>query len=302
MSEQADPKATDLVMGAAMPPPINAVALGGVEGLRQRFALASLDQKRELLPLALNYHEVGIDFLIDAVSDAELIVRAEACELLAKVNSGKAESAIDRGIPLVPGDRVYGVYQSSVSYGDDWYYINCLVDEEEEEEDLWDDKPDFYRVGQTKEGKEFVYVSDVPQYDQSMSEYAYYHPSLIHYCIEQIAAEEAARAVYCNHFSNLYCEIHEIGETWAAPDINLRTWVETNKITVDAIFSEDQGGWGDHERQYRCSLLMSLHRQKQFNLLRELWDQLEYSPLGFVHECVIDRPCYLRLSNHHVRT
>ncbi|MBE9010963.1 hypothetical protein IQ250_12165 [Pseudanabaenaceae cyanobacterium LEGE 13415] len=295
MPEQTDPQSTDLVMGGTAPSPIDAVVLGGISGLKARFEHAEIEQKRSILSEAIQYGEEGIALLWRGLEDDSLKVRSHSYFLLKSV--GVQARELEMGIPLKVGDHIYGVYQSSVTYGDDWYYINSSIDDEEEDDEDWDDKPDFYHVGQTKEGKEFVYISEVPGRDPSMSEYDYYHPSLVRHYIEQVVAEEVAQAVYCNHFSDLYCEIHEIDETWSAPDIDLRAWVETNNITIDAVFTEDRGGWGDQEWQYRCRVLMSLQKQKQFNRLRELWEQLEYSPLGFVHEHLIDRTCYLRLSN-----
>lgn len=154
MSEQADPKTTDLVLGGAVPSPTSAVLLGGIEGLRQRFAIASPNQKRELLPQALNYHEVGLDFLIDAVSDAELTVRTTACEILATVNSRKAKRAIARGIPLNSGDQVYVVYLSAMDYDDDCFTV-------------LDSRQAYERYDFLYEGEHFHYIARYPFKEQA---------------------------------------------------------------------------------------------------------------------------------------
>ncbi|UBF26332.1 hypothetical protein K9N68_33350 [Kovacikia minuta CCNUW1] len=101
--------------------PSSGAILGGMQGLRQRLDVASPDQKVELLPQCPNYREAGIDLLVEAVNDTELIVRAKACQLLQGINSPKAQQAIVNGLLLNPGDRVFNVCESVIGYND-WCY------------------------------------------------------------------------------------------------------------------------------------------------------------------------------------
>jgi hypothetical protein len=121
MNGAYQPKPIDLVLGSDLPPPTSGVIWGGIQGLRQRLEVASPDQKVDLLPQSLHYGEAGIDILIAAVNDTALNVRATACQLLRTIQSPKAQHAIAQGLRLDPGDRVFNVYESVISYND-WCY------------------------------------------------------------------------------------------------------------------------------------------------------------------------------------
>lgn len=121
VNDSSQPEPTDLVLGRHLPLPSSGAILGGITGLRQRLADASPDQKVDLLPQCLNYGDAGIDMLVEAVSDAALTVRAKACQLLQKINSPKAQQAIANGLRINPGDRIFTVYESVISYND-WCY------------------------------------------------------------------------------------------------------------------------------------------------------------------------------------
>lgn len=121
------PNNTDAVLsGQSLP---NSLVLGGIEGLRQRFKLASQDQKMALLTDTLNYDATGVNLLIDLLDDAELRVRVMAYELLALIGSEKAKSAIANGIRLNPGDRIYHVYESAIEYNDNWLELITEFDD-----------------------------------------------------------------------------------------------------------------------------------------------------------------------------
>ena len=91
--------------------------------LLKAIANCNTEQKRSLLPQALEYGELGIDFLIECLSDRELEVRAKAYELLQGVGSEKARSAIAPGLLLNPGDKIYSVYQAGMGFDDVMYYL-----------------------------------------------------------------------------------------------------------------------------------------------------------------------------------
>ena len=58
------------------------------------------------------------------MDDEEIEVRAKAFQILNNIDLEKANKSVIDGIPLNIGDKVYCVYQSSLSYGDDWYYLD----------------------------------------------------------------------------------------------------------------------------------------------------------------------------------
>ncbi|MBE9115434.1 hypothetical protein IQ249_05920 [Lusitaniella coriacea LEGE 07157] len=115
------PKAHDAVLGGQSPPPVDGVTLGGIEGLRQRFAVGNCEQKIKMLPTALNYGEAGIDFLIEVLNDPTLRVRATAYNVLQDADIEQAKSEILQGFLLHQGDRIYSVYESYLFYND-WCY------------------------------------------------------------------------------------------------------------------------------------------------------------------------------------
>ena len=68
-NELKQPKEYDVVMGGNNSPPVNALVLGGIEGIKHRFAKANSDnEKIALLREALKYGEAGEDFLSDVFS------------------------------------------------------------------------------------------------------------------------------------------------------------------------------------------------------------------------------------------
>ncbi|BAU15489.1 pentapeptide repeat protein [Leptolyngbya sp. NIES-3755] len=295
MSEQTDPKPTDLVRGGAVPPPIDAVVLGGIDGLKARFGQAEIEQKRSILSAALQYGEEGLGLLWRGLEDDSLKVRSHSYFLLK--STGVKAPELEMGIPLRVGDRIYAAYQSAVAYGDDWYYIyNFLYYEEDAE--WFRENSSFYHSCITSGGGQFEYVSDAPEDNlEDVSD----EPHLIGFFIEQARAEQAAETAYRDKFKHLDCQIYDIDHS-RQHEFDLKNWVDINQITVDVNFPDEREGWGNSNWQYNCCVLMSLQKQQQFDLLQELWEQLGYSPLGFVHEYVIDRNCYLRLSNYETAT
>lgn len=119
----------DAVLGGQAPPPTGGVVLGGLDGLRRRFALPIHEQREAALSDALKYGDAGVDLLVEALNDEALLVRATAYKFLQGLSSAKAQQAIANGILLHKGDRIYNVYKSAIYYGDDWYYITDSIDE-----------------------------------------------------------------------------------------------------------------------------------------------------------------------------
>ncbi|KAF3887730.1 hypothetical protein [Tolypothrix bouteillei] len=128
------PQEFDAVLGGQAPPPTSSVILGGIEGLRRRFATLTGEQKTSTLADALQYGEAGIDLLVEALNDEAFTVRATAYKLLHELTSIKAKQAVNNGILLKKGDKVYCVYSSAISYGDDWFYIGDYITDSNQEE------------------------------------------------------------------------------------------------------------------------------------------------------------------------
>ncbi|MBW4473105.1 MAG: hypothetical protein KME45_22410 [Stenomitos rutilans HA7619-LM2] len=312
MTQPSTPNAQDLVLGGQFPPPFSGAVLGGLAGLEHRFNQADITQKLAALAEAATYGESALPLIQRGLQDDNLQVRMAAYLPLKSLKPNDLE--LKRGLPLRVGDRIYAVYESSVSFGDDLYYIRAQIDEEEDE-DYLEEYP-LYHSSQDSDGHAFEYISDAPEDNQRDPCDEGYDPSLIAYYVDPSAAAVKAQIVYEEKFGNLGCEIYELDSYIEADEddleeddedfdaggisqsntpagFNLKAWVAANQVVVDAKIPKN---WGDEDWAYEFQVLMSLQNQKQFSLLRELWQQKRYRPLAFVHEYVIDRPYYLRLT------
>jgi hypothetical protein len=295
MSQPSAPNAQDLVLGGQLPPPVSGAVLGGLAGLEHRFNQANITQKLAALAEAATYGKTALPLLQQGLQDENLQVRMAAYLPLKSLKPNDLE--LERGLPLRVGDRLYAVYESAVSYGDDWYYIHAEIDDDDED---YDDEERFslYHSGQDSNGQTFEYISNAPGDNQLDPYDEGYEPTWIAYYIDSASAAAKAQIVYEEKFGKLGCEIYEVNvyepdEDDTPEAFNLKTWVAANKVIVDAKLP---GDWRDEDWEYHFQVLMSLQDRKQFSLLRELWQQKRYRPLAFVHEYVIDRPCYLRLT------
>ncbi|UBF26331.1 hypothetical protein K9N68_33345 [Kovacikia minuta CCNUW1] len=293
MNSEQQPHRQDLVLGGEQPPPTAGAVLGGIAGLNQRFEQGDVTQKLATLVQAAKHND-GLNLLYRALEHEDLLIRAEAYVQLKAIASASfvpasfvSSPTLNRGIPLRVSDRIYAVYRSSVYYGDYLYYINAEIDE-------WYHKDyPFYHTRNTA-GDKFIYVSETTQT-------RYEAPSLIAYLFDRKAADARAKTVYLEGFGQFNCNICEIcpDDESEESDLNdepeefdLNAWVATNEIFVEDVLKD----WEDSDWTYQARVLISLHNQKRFDLLCEIWQPLRYHPLAFVHEYVIDRPCYLRLA------
>src|ERR671933_685859 len=78
----SQPRAYDAVLGNQASPPVDGAVLGGLPGVKRRFASGSVQQKVAVLCEALNYGQAGLDLLIEALIDDAEPVRRTALLLL----------------------------------------------------------------------------------------------------------------------------------------------------------------------------------------------------------------------------
>jgi hypothetical protein len=295
MNQPNQPNQSDLVLGQQNPPPINSAVLGGTQGLRQRFESDDLAQKLATLVEASQRGETGIELLNKGLQDKDLRVRMEAYLQLKAI--APSTPYLDRGMPLSVGDRIYAVYESPLCYDDNAYYIESQLSQEFQQDSF------LYGCLKDSKGKSFEYVSDVS--------YTYYEaPKLVTYFFDHATAQERAETVHQSKLRSEAwglsrierCDYYE-GSNYTSPGITpysthvskintlLKPWVQDRAIVIEDILQD----WEDNEITYEARVLISLERQKQVDLLQEMWTLLEYKKFAFVHEYVIDRPCYLRL-------
>ncbi|MGD1919732.1 MAG: hypothetical protein ACFCAD_13065 [Pleurocapsa sp.] len=101
-----------------------------MKDLLNAIANSSVMQQISLLPQALEYGELGIDFLIECLDDDELEIRAAAYNLLQDVDLEKAKNAIAPGLLFNPGDKIYYLYESTMWFTDSHYVFYQFTNED----------------------------------------------------------------------------------------------------------------------------------------------------------------------------
>jgi hypothetical protein len=293
----------DAVLGGDRPAPLTGLVLGGLSGLQQQFGTQDIGVQIAALVNAVDFGDEAISLLLQGLNSEVLQIRGIAYDLLKQIGSPAAIAAAGEGVPLKVGDRVYAVYRSSLSYGDDWYSINGSINE------WYLEYHPIYRLSKDSAGQDFVYITDEQikrEYNFNEDDYDYdefeYCPQILQFFLVQSAAKAFAEKEHKQEFFNMsaefimierdvdYEEDEEDGSRrYIVGRINLEDWCRHNRIEFSRRENEDL--WYAESR-----LLKQLKDQKQADLLYDLWSQIGYEPLVFVHEYTIDRPCYLRLS------
>jgi COMPASS component SWD3 len=78
------PREFDAVLGGEVPPPLDGVVLGGLEGVKRRLASRDIQQQIISLKDALNYGEKGLDVVINALQSESSHIQSTAYTLLKK--------------------------------------------------------------------------------------------------------------------------------------------------------------------------------------------------------------------------
>lgn len=76
------PRKYDAVLGGELPPPVNGVVLGGLEGVRNRLQSSVLEAQVAALSEALNYGDAGLEIVIQALENKSVKVRLAAYQIL----------------------------------------------------------------------------------------------------------------------------------------------------------------------------------------------------------------------------
>lgn len=263
------PEATDGVLGGQVPPPINSVILGGIEGLQQQMTIAPPEQRSQLLATALNYSEVGIDLLISILNDdLVLSVRATAYQLLRSVDSAKVEAAIANGILLNPGDRIYGVYRSAIWFDDEFFRLYS-----ESQQLNFIHEIDWEELGYTDyEG--FCKSEDE---DYGGGGIAGFIPKRVAHYLSKAEAEIAAEQLH----QKLVNECEYIGSFEERSDFVFNEWCKVNQIQYI-------GGY-----EYWEELTDELKAEGNYELLGKLWRD-GVGDFAFVQEETVNESQYLK--------
>ncbi|MUG98200.1 hypothetical protein F7734_40185 [Scytonema sp. UIC 10036] len=255
MTESSDrPTEFDAVLGGQTSLPRDGIVLGGIEGLQKRFAAVTGEQRVAYLANALQFEDAGVDFLIEAMNDEELIVRATAYKLLHSSNSIKAQQAINNGILLNKGDKVYCVYESTLSYNDESYYIEYLLD-------FFDPETEEYREVHGEKNPLFI--------------------------SRHLFQENAELEVITVHQTKLLTiNIFTFTSGNYYNDFVFLDWCKANKISLKTKYNENH-------RQFQKRVFNKLQNDKNLELLSQFWNLMCLrQKLAFVREEVIQENQY----------
>lgn len=95
------PKRYDAVIGGQNPPPISGAVLGGLEGVKQRMANASVERRIAALKEALKYGQDGLELVIQALDDPSSEMQWAAYLLLRTRAEPVVKDALQDYIPVI---------------------------------------------------------------------------------------------------------------------------------------------------------------------------------------------------------
>jgi hypothetical protein len=291
----------DAVLGGDRPAPIDSLVLGGLSGLQQQFDTKDIAVQIAALVNAVDFGDEAIALLIQGLNSEMLQLRGIAYNLLKQIGSPAAIAAAGEGVPLKVGDRIYAAYRSSISYGDDWYSINASIDEEWQHEEY-----PLYRPATDTQGTSFFYITDDREENKHDVYDEGYYPELLALYLMQVDAESKVEKKYKQAFLDMSVNFNEIERDWDdfdqdnedddqdenshyARNFDIAAWCDRHGVAF--AFDEREDVW-----EVQDQLLNFLYEEEEVDLLYDIWPQVGYEPLAFVHEYVIDRPCYLRMT------
>ncbi len=288
-----EPRKFDAVKGRQVPP-VSGAVLGGIEGLRQRFTTGNEQVRLDAVVSASTYGDEALDILVKALKDASLQVRVKAYQILKESNQAESETA--KGLRLNVGDKIYCVYRSSLSYGDDLYYlvdsINDYYDDDNYNEE--DDKYDFYEPLLEDEDGYLHYITDITDNINTKKPYHwidnYDRPLLESFHVDENPAREAAKYLHSQRLLELDEEIGNIDCQLSYDTKQLNQWCHNQNLFLKCKKAESS--WEFQNRIFR-----TLQKRLDIELINRFWGYtLGLKRLAFVHQLIIDRKCYLQSS------
>lgn len=100
------PREYDAVIGGHAPPLVDGVVLGGIEGVKMRFASAAFQQRVAALSEALKYGEAGLDLVIQGLQDESKQVKFAAYSLLKERQELRVKQQLRKYLPWFEFDVV----------------------------------------------------------------------------------------------------------------------------------------------------------------------------------------------------
>jgi hypothetical protein len=94
MTEEGKPGEYDLVLGSNNLPPVDALVLGGIEGVKRRLESKNTEVIKTALSDAIAYQNEGLDLVINALYNSPQEIRKHAVKILRENKTAKAEQAL----------------------------------------------------------------------------------------------------------------------------------------------------------------------------------------------------------------
>ena len=261
----------------------------GIAKLAEGIANSNTEQKISLLPQALKYGELGIDLLIDCLSDREIEIRAKAYQLLQDVELEKAKNAIAPGLLFNSGDKIYYIRESTMWFDDSFYTLYCPSNTNLVKHlSTYDD----YK----NRGYKIIRITE-----------AVYITSYILYFVDYQKAQTAAELLQNKRVFEV-----SLGDFDLKHDTEtIKQWCDRYQITKEVIDlqierDKQSGLYKLYESQniidsidiYWFTVEQYLKSIQDLNLLNQLWQDLvgKFASIG---EIVFDRTTYLNIDRYY---
>ena len=108
-NNQNQPREYDAVLGGQSPPPVEGAILGGIEGVKHRLPSPVIEARVAAIEEAINYGEVGLNLVIEALEDKYRQVRHSASILLQERAEPQAKLALQNYKFWSGFERLYGL-------------------------------------------------------------------------------------------------------------------------------------------------------------------------------------------------
>lgn len=265
-----------------------------MDELQNTLANAELEQKLALFPQLLQQGERGLNYLIDCLSDRELVIRAKAYELLANINisSQQVQQAIAPGILFNPGDRTYKIIQYAIYFNDSFYSLYQPKKK---------DRPEHLSTYQDyqEQGYQIISFDEFSYIVSTKFHYINYHQADLaaKQLNEQIISQFSITEFEINDDLTLienWCDRHQIIQEVQAlqrernKQLGLDKWHQ--KVGMSYDYDQLDIYWATVE-QYLKSI-------SNFELLDRLWKEL-VGNLTIIQEITFDKPTYLKIDPYY---
>jgi hypothetical protein len=238
----------------------------------------------------LDDREEGLQKIIIVLKSPDILVRRVGYELLQMIHEEIAQDVVAPGFPLYPGEIIYQVYESAISYNDCHYdLLTCL-------NDFTVDNPttllSSYVDRTHAEAAAFRY-----HHLRAVEDLTLNHPYLFETTIDQ------HRTAYSDFPILEWCQQHEVPIRWpdeahgkyaerfAAMTASCEPSAALNQFFLAELSHvEEADHWVMHQNfgQRAIAFLVAV---QQNDLMAKLWLDVA-APLAFIHEHPIDQLTY----------